>query len=224
MNICMIPARKGSERLRKKNYLKIGNFTVLEIAILKAIKSGVFDKIIVNTDDPSLEKTTSKLDIDIYIRDPHLASSDATSDQVVLDFFQNHDQADTVTWVNTASPLQTIGDIKNFSKITKNKSWKSGVSTNLSRVHTFYKDEPLNFNWGNGFAKTQDLSPIVQFNYAMMGWNRECCKHLLNGQLFDSNTTLVESSNWSSFLLKDENDLALISLLSKVAPDQGIIF
>ena len=123
MNICMIPARKGSERLRKKNYLKIGNFTVLEIAILKAIKSGVFDKIIVNTDDPSLEKTTSRLDIDIYIRDPHLASSDATSDQVVLDFFQNHDQADTVTWVNTASPLQTIGDIKNFSKITKNKSW-----------------------------------------------------------------------------------------------------
>ena len=38
-----------------------------------------------------------------------------------------------------------------------------------------------------------------------------------NGQLFDSKTTLVESSKWSGFLLKDKNDLALITLLSKVA-------
>jgi CMP-N-acetylneuraminic acid synthetase len=35
----MIPARKGSERLAKKNYLKIGDLTVLEIALQKAIKS-----------------------------------------------------------------------------------------------------------------------------------------------------------------------------------------
>lgn len=224
MNVCMIPARRGSERLRKKNYLKIGNYSVLEIAILKAIKSSVFDKIVVNTDDPSLEKITSKLGIDIYLRDSHLASSEATSDQVVLDFFQNHDEADSVIWVNTASPLQTIEDIQNFSKITKNRNWKSGVSTNSNRVHAFFKNEPLNFNWANGFAKTQDLFPVILFNYAMMGWHRDCCKNLSNGQLFDSKTTLVESSKWSGFLLKDKNDLALITLLSKVAPNQGIIF
>ena len=35
MNICMIPVRKGSERLAKKNYLKIDRFTVLEIALNK---------------------------------------------------------------------------------------------------------------------------------------------------------------------------------------------
>ena len=58
----------------------------------------------------------------------------------------------------------------------------------------------------------------------MMGWHRDCCKNLSNGQLFDSKTTLVESSKWSGFLLKDKNDLALITLLSKVAPNQGIIF
>ena len=34
MNICMIPVRKGSERLAKKNYLKINRFTVLEIALI----------------------------------------------------------------------------------------------------------------------------------------------------------------------------------------------
>ena len=41
MNICKIPVRKGSERLAKKNYLKIDRFTVLEIALNKAIKSSM---------------------------------------------------------------------------------------------------------------------------------------------------------------------------------------
>ena len=46
-------------------------------------------------------------------------------------------------------------------------------------------------------------------------------KALENGQLFDGKTMLVESSRWSSFLLKNESDMELIANLSSVAPDQG---
>ena len=113
MNICMVPVRKGSVRLAKKNYLKIGKYTVLEIALLKAIESNVFDRIIVNTDDSELEEVSSKIGVDFYLRRNKLASSEATSDQVVLDFFENID-GDRVFWLNTVSPLQTINDIKNF--------------------------------------------------------------------------------------------------------------
>ena len=55
----MIPVRQGSVRLAKKNYLKIGNYTVLEIALLKAKQSNVFDEIVINTDDPDLEEIAS---------------------------------------------------------------------------------------------------------------------------------------------------------------------
>ena len=54
----MIPVRQGSVRLKKKNYLKIGKYTVLEIALLKAKKSKVFDEIVINTDDPCLLYTS----------------------------------------------------------------------------------------------------------------------------------------------------------------------
>ena len=47
---------------------------------------------------------------------------------------------------------------------------------------------------------------------------------LNNGQLFDERTKLIESSRWSSFLLKNEEDMELIRNLSKVAPNQGIKF
>ena len=88
MNICMIPVRKGSERLAKKNYLKIDRFTVLEIALNKAIKSNAFDRIYINSDD-RLEEVALRLGVNFYLRDEKLASSQATSDQVVLDFFNN---------------------------------------------------------------------------------------------------------------------------------------
>ena len=220
MNICMVPVRKGSVRLAKKNYLKIGELTVLEITLKKALMSEVFDRVVINTDDPELEEISRRLGVDFYLRSNELATSAATSDQVVFDFLDHH-EGEKVFWVNTASPLQTISDIKNFVKVSDAENWSSGISYNLSQVHAIFNEKPLNFNWKNGFARTQDLKYIKFFNYAMMGWSRKMMGMLSKGQLFDENTYLVNSSKWSSFLLKSKEDMELITSLSKVAPDQG---
>jgi len=221
MKICMVPVRKGSERLAKKNYLKIGQYTVLEIALLKAKECMSFDKVVINTDDPELEEVANKYEVDFYLRSEYLASSQATSDQVVLDFINHHD-GDRFYWLNTVSPLQTITDIQNFINISDEDHWESGVTFNTSQVHLVFDNMPLNFEWENGFARTQDLKPVKCFNYAMMGWNRKMIEKLSNGKLFDQDTRLVESSKWSGYLLKNQNDLELITLLAKIAPDQGI--
>jgi hypothetical protein len=47
---------------------------------------------------------------------------------------------------------------------------------------------------------------------------------LSNGQLFDENTVLIESSKWSGFLLKNTKDMELITKLAKASPDQGLSF
>ena len=41
--IAMIPARLGSQRLKKKNLEMFGEFTLIEHAIIRCIKSNVFD-------------------------------------------------------------------------------------------------------------------------------------------------------------------------------------
>ncbi len=220
MNICMVPVRKGSERLAKKNYLKIGQSTILEIALNKAIKSKAFDRIFINSDDPNLEEVASRLGVNFYLRDEKLASSQATSDQVVLDFFNNI-EGNRLFWVNTVSPLQTINDIKNFVNSSQESVWKSGVSVNTASVHAIFEDGPLNFEWTRGFARTQDLRPLKTFNYAMMGWSRSMINVLEKGQLFDEDTQLIESSKWSSFLLKNHLDFEFIKTLIDMAPDQG---
>ena len=90
MNICMIPVRKGSQRLAKKNYLQINGNPVYEMAIEKALSVNLFDKVVLNTDDPNLESVVTKYGIDFYLRESKLASSEATSEMVVLDFFKKY--------------------------------------------------------------------------------------------------------------------------------------
>ena len=87
-------------------------------------------------------------------------------------------------------------------------------------MHAIFDNDPLNFEWVQGFSRTQDLRPLKTFNYAMMGWSRCTINFLKEGQLFNEDTHLVESSKWSSFLLKNQDDMELIKLLIDAAPDQ----
>ena len=217
MNICMIPVRKGSVRLAKKNYLKINGKAIYEIAVEKALSVNLFDKIILNTDDPDLESAASQLGIEFYLRPSDLASSDATSEMVVLDFFEKYD-CDRVFWLNTVSPLQTLHDINRFFSHTINENCPSSVAVTTHQVHANFNQLPLNYSWDENFAKTQDMSPVVCFNYSMMSWYKTEITMLKNGQLFNQSTKLIESSVWSNFLLKSQEDFLLIEKLSTISP------
>jgi CMP-N-acetylneuraminic acid synthetase len=217
MNICMIPVRQGSQRLAKKNYLKINGKAIYEIAIEKAIASNAFDKIVLNTDDSSLKNVKAKFGIDFYLRNSFLASSDATSEMVVLDFF-NAFSCERVFWLNTVSPLQTLLDIKNFVSETISNECSSSVAVSTHNVHSYFDGSPLNYNWSENFSKTQDLKPVTCFNYSMMSWHKSFIKNLQKGQLFNETSLMIESSPWSNFLLKSKEDFDLIESLERVAP------
>ena len=53
-NIIIIPARKGSQRLKNKNLLKIKNKTLVEKTIDFSIKIKKVDKIIVSSDNKEI--------------------------------------------------------------------------------------------------------------------------------------------------------------------------
>ena len=215
MNICMIPVRKGSQRLAKKNYLQINGNTVYEMAIEKALSVKLFDKVVLNTDDPTLESVVAKFGIDFYLRESILASSEATSEMVVLDFFKQYD-CDRVFWLNTVSPLQTLSDIKNFFNKTIDENASSSVAVTKHQVHASFKGKPINFDWDENFAKTQDMTPVMSFNYSMMSWHKSQIEMLANGQLFNDLTMMIESSIWSSILLKTKRDFDLIEKLATI--------
>lgn len=50
--IAVIPVRSGSKRLPRKNYRLFNSRNLAEIARDKCLDAGIFDKIIITSDDP----------------------------------------------------------------------------------------------------------------------------------------------------------------------------
>ena len=61
MDVCLIPARSGSKRIKNKNILSFFGNPMISYSIKTAIKSKLFDKILVTTDSKKIAKLGSQL-------------------------------------------------------------------------------------------------------------------------------------------------------------------
>ena len=84
--IAVIPARAGSKRLPKKNYKSFNSRTLVEIARDKCLAAGIFDKVIISSDDPFFEELVNCKEVEFIKRTEQLAGDNATTD-IVIDFF-----------------------------------------------------------------------------------------------------------------------------------------
>ena len=67
MNIAIIPARKNSQRIKNKNIKIFFGKPVIYYSIKEAIRSKLFDKIVVTTDSDKIKKFVLKNGADIVI-------------------------------------------------------------------------------------------------------------------------------------------------------------
>ena len=80
MTICIIPARKGSKRIKNKNIIKLNNIPLIGHVIKTALKSKIFSKVIVSTDSKKIQSIAKKYGADVpFIRSKKL-SNDFTRD------------------------------------------------------------------------------------------------------------------------------------------------
>ena len=82
--IAIISARGGSKRLPRKNILPLCGKPLISWTIIAAIKSGLFDKILVSTEDSEIYKIDQTEDVDVRIRPKSLSTDYATVADVCL--------------------------------------------------------------------------------------------------------------------------------------------
>ena len=174
MNIvAMIPARMGSERLPVKNLALINGAPLISYAINAAKNSGVFSKVVVNSDGDVFKGIAERYDVDFYLRPPELGSSETKSDDVVFDFMLKH-PSDIVVWVNPTAPLQPGEEIAEVVNYFVQEKLDSLITVKNEQYHGLYEGNPLNFIPEELFAKTQDLVPVQIFVYSIMMWRSGC--------------------------------------------------
>ena len=216
--IAVIPVRSGSKRLPKKNYKNFNSRNLAEIARDKCLAAGIFDKVIISSDDPFFENLVNSDEVQFLKRKEDLANDEATTDMVVDFFFKELPSCETILWVNSVSPLQLVQDIKNCGLRLNDPDVDCVMAVNTLYQHCCIAGKPLNFNPHNSFEKTQDLRPIQRYIYSCMGWKRSnYIKQRSEGfkGLFPGKLALVEASVMAGMLIKYDEDFLLCSKIEK---------
>jgi len=87
MNICLIPARSGSKRIKNKNILRLNNKPIIHWCIQIAKNSKIFDKIFVSSNSKKIISIAKKAGaIAPFVR-PKNISDDKSTDSDVLNHF-----------------------------------------------------------------------------------------------------------------------------------------
>ncbi|WP_218661654.1 cytidylyltransferase domain-containing protein, partial [Enterobacter cloacae] len=76
MNVAIIPARGGSKRIPRKNIKEFCGKPMIAWSIEAAQKSGVFDRIIVSTDDAEIAEVARQYGAEVPFMRPEELSND----------------------------------------------------------------------------------------------------------------------------------------------------
>ena len=124
MNLCVIPARGGSKRIKKKNIKLFFGKPIIAWSIETAIASKCFDKIIVSTDDSNIADLARNYGADVPFLRPKKLSDDYTGTVPVISHaikwqIKNHLKPLYVCCIYATAPFIKSNDLKNGLKILK---------------------------------------------------------------------------------------------------------
>lgn len=215
--VAMIPARIGSTRLKMKNLALIDGKPMIYYTIKAAQESGVFDRIVLNSDSDVFEKIAERYGVEFYRRPEHLGSSTTKSDDVVLDFMEKH-PSEIVAWVNPTSPLQTGKEVAGVMNHFVNEQLDSLITVKDEQVHSIFNNEPINFSLTGKFAQTQDLTPVQPFVYSVMAWRVAPFVERMKQEgfaFFVGKVGYYPVSKLSGVIIKTESDLRMADYIMK---------
>jgi CMP-N-acetylneuraminic acid synthetase len=140
--ICLIPARKGSLGLIRKNLKLIGCFTLVNRAIRVARNIEPPVHLVLSSDDESIIRRYKKKVDTCIERKAELSTSDSLISDVILDALQKlngFSNNDILVLLEPTSPNRTISDINNAIKLMIENNYESLTTVSLidSKYHPY---------------------------------------------------------------------------------------
>lgn len=116
-NLCIIPARGGSKRIPRKNIKPFMGKPIMAYSIEAALKSGLFDEVMVSTDDKEFAEVAVSNGASVpFLRSEATSNDYATTVDVLLEVIEKYKQLgkvfDTVCCLYSTAPFVTPERLK----------------------------------------------------------------------------------------------------------------
>ena len=111
-NIAIIPARGGSKRIPRKNIKPFMGKPIIAYSIEAALQSGLFDEVMVSTDDEEIAEIACKYGAQVpFMRSAEMSNDYAGTDDVILEVLRKYKEQgrkfETVCCIYSTAPFVT---------------------------------------------------------------------------------------------------------------------
>lgn len=225
MNIAIIPARGGSKRIPRKNIKPFCGKPMIAWSIEAAKSSGLFDRIIVSTDDAEITEVARQWGAEVPFMRPEELSNDhagttsviAHATQWVLD--QGFDVS-AACCIYATSPFIQVGDLKRGLDALNIGDWNYvfTVTDFAAPIFRSFKQTaeggiemifPVHFD-----TRSQDL-PVALHDAGQFYWGRPAA-WLEGKRIFDRHSKPLVIPRWRVQDIDTEEDWAGAEILAPV--------
>lgn len=171
----IITARGGSKRIPRKNIRPFLGKPILEYSIEAALQAGLFDEVMVSTEDEEIAQAAKKAGAKVpFFRSAQTANDFATTADVIAEVLASYEQIgksfDTVCCIYPTAPFVTADAIRQaMMLLEQGMSTEQGVDCVIPVVKFSFppqrgvviQDGRLTPKWPENMAKrSQDLEPL----------------------------------------------------------------
>ena len=140
--ISFIPAKKNSRELKNKNFKKLNNLSLFEIAIHSSIKSKFISQTYISSDSNKILNTANKYKIITVKRSKKMSKFEIKPEQLILNFIKENlknyfNEKTIMVYLQPTSPFRTHHHIDSAIKIFLKK--KNKVLVSVEENKSFFK-------------------------------------------------------------------------------------
>ena len=229
MNVAVILARGGSKRIPRKNIKQFCGKPMISWPIELAKESGLFEHIIVSTDDEEIAKISKKYGAEVPFIRPDKLSDDYVGiidviDHAVTWMYEQKWQPETVCCMYATSVFLTVNDLNKGYKMLTMGEWSYTFSATDFEYPIFrsFKDHPnggVEMFFPEYFEKRSQDLPVALHDAAQFYWGvpNSWTNKL---KLFESHSYPIKIPRWRVQDIDTEDDWKQAEILFKIIKQQ----
>lgn len=229
MKVAIIPARGGSKRIPRKNIKQFCGKPMIAWSIESAIRSDLFDLVIVSTDDAEIAEIAQQYHAMVPFLRPKSLSDDYSATTPVIahaiDYVSSKiGSISSACCIYPTAPFLAADDLVMGYKIFTEGDWEYVFSATAYSAPVFRSFQKTNSGairmlFPENFSKrSQDLASVYH-DAGQFYWGKPSA--WVNGEhIFSDQSTIVEIPHWRVQDIDTEDDFYRAELLFKILNQQ----
>ena len=180
VNVCIIPARGGSKRIPKKNIKLFCGKPIIAYSIETALKSNLFDRVIVSTDDEEIAKVSKKYGAEVQMRPKELADDHTGTGEVFEYALKECQDVDFACMIYATAPFLKMEYLaKGLDRLKNSDACATFGATSfefpIQRAFKIVNGRCEMFDKSNFYKRSQDLEDAYH-DAGQFYWKKVGCK------------------------------------------------